>query len=250
MRLLDGLTKRLTPRVTALCGVGSLVCLAGGLAVAYARFPGYSLWTGYISELAKHTNPGRWGFVAALATAGPLIALFALGLHGLMENRPGRIAARLLTVTGLAMPVVASFDLTWPVPHFTAAAALFGSAVLGTVFAGVGFRRMAAAAEPARARTLRLGAGLAFATFGLQVASTVGGFIYTGILVARMNVVSANQLLKDLPKHQKITFESGFAMNPVALLEWIFLLTAAVLIGLMCLYALRQARAASPREES
>jgi hypothetical membrane protein len=255
--------------------------------VAYAAYPGFSLLDRYISQLADPVNPGRAAFTVALVAAGPLVVLFALGLPRLLPDRPGRVAIRLLMVTGLAMPVVGAFDLRNPVPHFGAAAVLVGSTVLATLFTGVSLGRQSglspgpqsggstvlatlfaglslgrqaadgalapqaadAALAPRAAdgalapQAARRAARLALATFSIQILSAIAGFVYTGVLVTRMEVVSASQLLKELPRHQRLILDGVGAVNPVALGEWLFLATAAVLIGLLSGYLLR----ATPR---
>jgi hypothetical membrane protein len=213
-----------------------------GVGLSYASFPGFALTLRYISELAHKTNPGRCFFALGLLLGGPLIACFALGLHRLMENRPGRLAARLFTVTGLSMPVVAIFDLDTPIPHLTAATLLFGSAVLGTAFAAAAFGRMARDPSRPDARTLHLASRLVWATFGLQVTSTLSGFAFTAVIVSRMSFASTDRLLRELPKHQTISLGSdGPLLNPVAFLEWVFLGTAMLLIVLGSLHALGRA---------
>lgn len=239
------------PRPTGLAGLAAVLALSTGVALAYASFPGYRMTLGYISELAHKANPGRVFFTIGLLVAGPLIAGFGLGLYRLMENRPGRVAARLFTVTGLSMPVVAVFDLDSPIPHFTAATLLFGSAVLGTACAASGFGRMAVAASGPARRRLRVISSLAWAVFGLQVASTLSGFAFTAYLVSRMSVTSAEQLLRELPRHQTLRLGAeGPFLNPVALLEWVFVGTAMVLIVLASVHALGSRPTSCPSSAS
>ena len=92
----------------------------------------------------------------------------------------------------------------------------------------------------------RRAARLALATFSIQILSAIAGFTYTGVLVARMKVVSASQLLQELPRHQRLVLDGVGAVNPVALGEWLFLGTAAVLIGLLSVHLLR----AAPRRKT
>lgn len=232
-------TPRINPCLTGLAGLAAVLVLVSGLALAYASFPGFRFTRGYVSELAHRANPGRVAFTLGLLVAGPLIAVFALGMHRLMKNRPGHLAARLFTVTGLSMPVVAVFDLDRPVPHFIAATLLFGSAVLGTAFAGSSFGHLARGVHGTDRRTLRLASRLAWAVFGLQIASTLSGFAFTALLVSRMSVTSVHQLLRELPRHQTLQLGAeGPFLNPVALLEWVFLATAMTLIVLGSIYAL------------
>lgn len=236
-----------SPLTTALAGFGAIALLAAALTAAYRAYPGYSMLTGYVSELAKHANPGRHWFAMGLVGAGALLIWFSLGLHGLVPNRPGRIAARLLTVSGLAFPVVAAFDLESPVVHFTAAAVLFGGVVLATVFGGVGVLRLSRITEPPHAGRLRAGAWIAFVVFALQVMSTVAGFAYTAVLISRLPPMPPDRLLKVLPAYQRVVLPGGTTFNPVSFLEWFFLFTAAALIFLVSLHALGQNRLARRR---
>lgn len=222
-----------SPRATGIWGLCATAAIFGAVLISIPTYPGYSPLFKYISELADPINPRAWIFGLGLVAGGLLLLPFAIGLGRLLGPPHGRWVARLSLVAGLTMCLVGIFDLGQPLPHFIVAAVMFAAAIFAEILVAVALRRRSRAAF-----VVVLGVAV------FQILCAVAGFIFTGILVARMEVTSSQQLLRDLPARQTIDLGEAFPLfNPVAFMEWAFLVTAMALVVGGSLIALRRVSA-------
>ncbi len=213
-----------SPRVGALCALAAMLSIAAGIAVSWPGYPGYAPWLNYISELARPLNPSAWAFQAGLAAAGVLFVPFGVALGHLLPGRDGRTASRLVTFAGPMLSLTGLFSLARPVPHFACAAVMFASAIFAELYVARAIGRMQGNGLLSFARRWALG------MFWFHTTAAIGGFVYSGIATRHMQVSSASQMLLDAPPYQQLTLGAGGpTINPVAIMEWVFLLTALIL---------------------
>jgi len=228
-RLPQVLDAAITPRRAGLAGLATMIAVLGGAFGSLAQFPGYSVLRDYVSALARASNPGSWLFSAGLFSGGLLLLPFAWGLRHLAANPHGRRAAGLAIISAVGMLLVGLFDLTRPVAHFTCAGTLFAAAIFATLLTGLGLLAEARAAE--RPGPRRLAGRILVGLFVLQLLMTAVGFAHTASAYRHVKSTDPAEILKELPPLQEITLGSGgLVINPVAVLEWTFLIMAMGLV--------------------
>ncbi len=225
------------PAWAAAAGLASVASILFGVIASHGGHPDYSVALHYVSQLAEAQNPRWWLFSAGLVARGVLLTPFAWSLRKLLPNADGARASALAMVAGGSMTLVGFFPLTRIVPHFACAFVLFASAILAELFAARSLGSLARTQGSPRWRAASL------ATYGLfawHVAAAVGGFVYSGVVTRDMPMVSAEQMLTESPALQQLRLgETGLVINPVANLEWVFLLTSMGLIAAASVHAWR-----------
>jgi hypothetical membrane protein len=217
------------PAWAAGAGFASVASVTFGVVASHGGHPAYSLALHYVSQLAEAQNPRWWWFCAGLVAGGVLLTPFAWSVRKLLPNADGARASALAMVAGGSMTLVGFFPLTRIVPHFACAFVLFASAIFAELFAA---RSLSALARQTGCPRLRAASLVAYALFALHVAASVGGFVYSAVVTRHMPMLSAEQMLRESPVLQQVRLgESGLVINPVANLEWVFLLTSMGLIS-------------------
>jgi hypothetical membrane protein len=227
-----------------LAGVGAVTSLAVGVLGSLAAAPGFSPLLRYVSELANPwlSERAEW-FGGGLVAGGACLVPFALGLPRLVPGRAGRIAGGLGLVAAVGMVLTGYFPLDRTVPHFGSAAVLFAAVILAGLLSAVGLRRQAAVSRrPAGARGFAIGI---FALFGLQLAMTLLGLVVTVRALEHVELRSSAQVLQVLPRYQVLVV-LGIPINPVAIMEWLFVALTGLLVLATSVVALTRGRRARP----
>ena len=203
-------------------GISAFAVVSGGVTLCLIAHPDYDPLTEYISQLAGDANPLRHVFGGTLIVGGALFTLFARTLKAFFDDdRTARWGLGLATVAGVCMALVGIFPLHVPIPHFLSAFVMFASMILAEIFLS---RALATMARRYGSAALRRGSYGLLGLFGLHIAATLFGFIYSGIVTLKMPWDSMEQVLHDAASYQTLTVGS-ITTNPVALLEWLFLLS-------------------------
>lgn len=207
---------------------GAAAAVLSGIVASHGGHPAYSLALHYVSQLAEVANP-RWPlFSAGLIVGGVLLVPFAWAARRLLPNADGTRASRLGIVAGVCLALVGVFPLARIVPHFVCAFGLFASAIFAELFVARSLRALAGEDPGGRTRAASLAV---YALFVFHVAAAAGGFVYSAVVTRGMPVISAEQMLRDSPLHQQLRlWESGPTVNPVANLEWVFLVSSMGLL--------------------
>ena len=218
-----------SPRRAALLGLAAVAVVLGCSVASLATYPGYSLLRNYVSELAAPKNPGAWVFTLGLLAGGALLTVFSQGLRHVVPGRHGEPAAWLGSLGGIAMMLVGCFPLTQPTPHFGFAFVLFTAAIFATLFMGLGLREPAQSSEASRAR--RRGGTTLLCLFVFMLAMTTLGGLHTALAFRHVSSTAPDAVLKELPRFQMVHPGHGLpSFNPVAMMEWVFLIVAMGLV--------------------
>lgn len=217
-------TRAISTRIGAACALVGVGAIVVGIAVSWLGYQGYAPWLRYISELARPANPLGWAFQAGLVAAGVLFVPFGIALAGLLSGPRGVTASRLVMLAGPMLSLTGLFPLTSPVPHFACAAVMFASAIFAELYVARAITVMKDGGRLLFARRWALG------MFWFHVVAAIGGFTYSAVATRHMKFTSASQMLVDAPPYQQLTLGAGgLTINPVAIMEWVFLLTALIL---------------------
>ena len=216
------------PSWAGVVGFAAVVAVLLGVALSYGGHPDYDVKLHYVSQLAEQVNPRRIVFNAGLFVGGLLFAAFAWSLPQWLPNRDGARAGKLGLVAGTFMSLVGCFPLTVLIPHFACAFVLFTSVIFAELFAARSLRDLAARTRQSR---LRWGSRLSYAMFTFHITAALGGFVYSGVVTRDMPIQSAEQMLVSAPALQQLRlWAHGPVLNPIANLEWVFLISSMALL--------------------
>lgn len=225
------------------CGVSAVFVMTFCVLIAMAGYPSYRVQTHYVSELASSSNPNRHAFAAGLILGGAMITAFVrLVAVWLPRNRDARWGVGLATVSGVSMVLVGLFPLAYIVPHFLCAFVLFATAILAELYLA---KAMLAMGRSGGAM-MRAGARALFGLFVFHVVATVFGFGFSAYVTRDMRMDSLEQMLTDTAGYQSVDL-AGMRMNPVALLEWAFLLTTMGAVVIATVATATGTEASEPR---